>query len=182
MNYRCYCSLIKNIKEGRILTEEEFDHINNKEDIEKRYELIEKIISRFNFNLLRKEQKVVLNIPGTCIIYADEHLITSVIENIISNASKFSDHGKNIFVSIHEIENNFVLSIKDEGPGFSPEDLDSAFKKFKQLSSKPTGGESSTGLGLYIVKRIVDLHGGTIEIKSEGKNKGAEFIIALPKK
>jgi len=65
---------------------------------------------------------------------------------------------------------------------FSPEDLDSAFKKFKQLSSKPTGGESSTGLGLYIVKRIVDLHGGTIEIKSEGKNKGAEFIIALPKK
>lgn len=143
--------------------------------------LISLIKERFNFNLKRKEQQLIFDSSKPCFIYADEYLINSLLENLISNSLKFSDHHKSVVVSLMENEKNIFISIKDEGPGFSEQDIQSAFVKFKSLSSRPTGGESSTGLGLYIVKRIVDLHGGTIEIKSEGKNKGAEFVITLPK-
>jgi signal transduction histidine kinase len=68
----------------------------------------------------------------------------------------------------------------DQGPGLSPEDMGRVFGRFQRLSAKPTGGESSTGLGLSITKRIVDLHKGRIFVESAGKAGGAAFVVALP--
>jgi signal transduction histidine kinase len=73
-----------------------------------------------------------------------------------------------------------AISVKDEGPGLSQEDMSRLFGRFQRLSAKPTGGESSTGLGLSIVKRIVELHGGTVEAESAGPGRGATFTIRLP--
>ena len=68
----------------------------------------------------------------------------------------------------------------DEGAGLSPEDLGRLFGRFQRLSAKPTGGESSTGLGLSIVKRIVDMHGGKVTANSAGAGEGSTFTISLP--
>jgi signal transduction histidine kinase len=72
------------------------------------------------------------------------------------------------------------VRVTDEGPGLSPEDTDRVFGRFQRLSAKPTGGESSTGLGLSIAKRIIDLHNGRIFVESPDQPGGAIFAIALP--
>ena len=72
-----------------------------------------------------------------------------------------------------------VIRVTDDGPGLSPEDTTRLFGRFQRLSAKPTAGETSTGLGLSIVKRIVDLHGGTVTAESAGPS-GTTFVIAIP--
>ena len=73
-----------------------------------------------------------------------------------------------------------IIRVKDEGPGLSAEDMSRLFGRFQRLSAKPTAGESSTGLGLSIVKRIIDMHGGEVTAESAGPNKGSTFTIVLP--
>ena len=73
-----------------------------------------------------------------------------------------------------------MIHVSDNGPGLSPEDMSRLFGRFQRLSAKPTAGESSTGLGLSIVKRIVELHGGHITAQSQGAGNGTTFTIALP--
>ena len=75
---------------------------------------------------------------------------------------------------------NTLIRISDQGAGLSPEDLGRLFGRFQRLSAKPTGGESSTGLGLSIVKRIVELHGGQVAAESRGAGSGTTFTVALP--
>jgi len=75
---------------------------------------------------------------------------------------------------------NTVIRIADEGAGLSPEDLGRLFGRFQRLSAKPTAGESSTGLGLSIVKRIIDMHGGEVTADSAGPGQGSTFTILLP--
>ena len=72
------------------------------------------------------------------------------------------------------------MRVADQGPGLSPEDVSRVFGRFQRLSAKPTGGESSTGLGLSIAKRIIELHNGRIFVESPGLAGGAVFAIALP--
>ncbi len=81
--------------------------------------------------------------------------------------------------SSHE-GNNTIIRIADEGAGLSPEDLGRLFGRFQRLSAKPTAGESSTGLGLSIVKRIIDMHGGQVTAESAGPGQGSTFTVTLP--
>jgi signal transduction histidine kinase len=73
-----------------------------------------------------------------------------------------------------------VVEVRDRGAGLSPEDISRLFGRFQRLSAKPTAGETSTGLGLSIVKRIVDLHGGHVTVESPGPGQGAVFRMTLP--
>ena len=73
-----------------------------------------------------------------------------------------------------------IIRVTDEGAGLSPEDLGRLFGRFQRLSAKPTAGESSTGLGLSIVKRIIDMHGGKVTADSAGPGQGSTFAILLP--
>ncbi len=73
-----------------------------------------------------------------------------------------------------------MIRIADEGAGLSPEDLGRLFRRFQRLSAKPTAGESSTGLGLSIVKRIIDMHGGHVTAESAGPGRGSTFTVTLP--
>jgi signal transduction histidine kinase len=77
-------------------------------------------------------------------------------------------------------DRGIAIRVKDEGPGLSQEDMSRLFGRFQRLSARPTGGESSTGLGLSIVKRIVELHGGSVDAQSAGPGEGATFVIRLP--
>jgi signal transduction histidine kinase len=109
----------------------------------------------------------------------DKDYLNRVVDNLISNAIKFSKKNSSIEVSAGHGSSDFWISVKDHGPGFSENDKAHLFQKFKKLSARPTAGETSNGLGLAIVKTLVDRLKGKIELISE-QGKGSEFIIRFP--
>jgi signal transduction histidine kinase len=110
----------------------------------------------------------------------DADRIREAIDNLLSNAIKYSPPGGHIELLVSRGESGTTIQVRDEGAGLSPEDLSRLYGRFQRLSAKPTAGESSTGLGLSIVKRIVDLHGGSIDAESGGPGLGTTFILTLP--
>src|SRR6202022_4520336 len=101
-------------------------------------------------------------------------------DNLISKAIKYSPIAGKITVVVSHEGNDTIIRVSDEGAGLSPEDLGRLFGRFQRLSAKPTAGESSTGLGLSIVKRIIDMHGGEVTADSDGPGKGSTFTVVLP--
>lgn len=114
-------------------------------------------------------------------VYTDKMHLSRVLDNLISNAIKFSPPGSTIFLEAKHLEEYVEISVRDQGPGFSEEDKKHLYQKFKKLSARPTGGESSSGLGLAIVKILVDSLSGRIDLKSEA-GQGSEFIVTIPVK
>jgi len=102
-----------------------------------------------------------------------------ILENIVSNALKFSPKGKQVELVVEDMGVYVVIHVKDEGPGMSDEDQQNLFQKFKRLTAQPTGGESSTGLGLSIVKQLADRIDVDILVKSE-KGQGSTFSLQFP--
>jgi signal transduction histidine kinase len=102
-----------------------------------------------------------------------------VLDNLISNAVKYSPLGKRILVRVVNTDRAVRIEIQDEGPGLSEDDKSKLFGKFARLSARPTGGEYSTGLGLSIVKKMVEAMNGKVWCESE-LGKGATFIVELP--
>lgn len=99
-----------------------------------------------------------------------------IFENLISNAIKFSPVGKNVYICLYFEREKLRVEIKDEGPGISQEDMKRIFRKYQKLSARPTAGERSTGLGLSIVKKYVDLMEGKVWCKSV-PGKGSTFFV-----
>ena len=112
-------------------------------------------------------------------VNVDINKICQVIDNLITNAVKFSPPGVSVYISAEVKKGKVEISVKDEGPGISDDDREKLFGAFQKLSARPTGGEKSTGLGLSIVKKILDAHHGSINVKSLD-GKGATFTFALP--
>jgi signal transduction histidine kinase len=111
--------------------------------------------------------------------HTDEKLLSRVIDNLLSNAIKFTKSGRNVYISVGKDAHRAQVIIRDEGQGISLEDQKKMFRKFQRLSARPTAGESSTGLGLSIVKTLVDRLDGEIKLQSE-VGKGTEIEISLP--
>jgi signal transduction histidine kinase len=110
----------------------------------------------------------------------DEGSLGRIVDNLISNAIKFSPEGKKVYFYIDQVNHNVRFTIQDEGPGFTEKDKQKVFQKFQKLSARPTGNEASTGLGLSIVKTLVEGLGGDIRLESES-GKGAKFTVVIPK-
>jgi signal transduction histidine kinase len=108
----------------------------------------------------------------------DRTYLRRIVDNLVSNAIKFSPNETQINYTIYQEGNEVIFSVKDQGPGLTDDDKSRLFKKYQQLSAKPIGTDESTGLGLYIVKTMADKMGGRIWVESE-KGKGAEFKVAL---
>ncbi len=144
-------------------------------------ELIEHAVAAFAPVASSKRQILHADIAPNCLSFIDASRIKQVLHNLIDNAIKFSPLGKNIYVRLHCIDlKTAEIRIRDEGQGFSEEDLSKVFGRFQKLSSVPTGKERSTGLGLALCKQIIELHHGTIWIESAGKHQGATIIMQLP--
>jgi signal transduction histidine kinase len=129
---------------------------------------------------VRKQQTITVAAPANHIAMCDADRVREAIDNLVSNAVKYSPIGGAIDLLVGEEDGGILIQVSDQGAGLSPEDISRLFGRFQRLSAKPTAGESSTGLGLSIVKRIVDLHGGRIAVQSAGPGKGATFKMILP--
>lgn len=116
---------------------------------------------------------------GAVSVLADSGVLTQVFENLVSNAVKYSPPGKPIFVRLKKSAGAIRVEVQDEGPGLSAEDQKKLFGKFARLSAKPTGGEHSTGLGLSIVKKMVEAMNGKVWCESD-PGRGATFIVEFP--
>jgi signal transduction histidine kinase len=132
--------------------------------------------SKKQVNLLYESNSEEVFIKG------QEDYLNRIFDNLISNAIKFSPKNinSNVFIKIKENGEYVRISIQDEGQGLSEEDKKNLFKKFQKLSARPTNGESSSGLGLSIVKSLTERLMGSVWAESEPK-KGATFIIEFPK-
>jgi signal transduction histidine kinase len=142
--------------------------------------VIKHVIDTMRIFVEKKSQEIVLNEQASASVLADPQLLYEVFENLISNAIKYSLMEKTISVTITSDKDTATVSVKDEGQGLSADDMKKLFGKFQTLSSRPTMGERSTGMGLFITKQIVELHQGKIWAESEGKDKGTTFFVQLP--
>jgi signal transduction histidine kinase len=129
---------------------------------------------------MNKQQVIAVSAPPDRFTMCDSDRMREAIDNLISNAIKYSPIGGKIALLVTHDDAHTVIRVTDEGAGLSPEDLGRLFGRFQRLSAKPTAGESSTGLGLSIVKRIIDMHGGKVIADSAGPGQGSTFAIILP--
>jgi signal transduction histidine kinase len=116
---------------------------------------------------------------GTAVT-ADASCLDQVLDNLLSNALKFSPSGGRISVSVQANTDDVQCTIQDEGPGFTVEDRAKMFRRYARLSAKPTDGEPSTGLGLSIVKKLVKAMNGKLTCESV-PGHGAAFTVSLPR-
>lgn len=139
----------------------------------------EGVLERHKASAARKQIRLNFTKPDKPImIQADANALAQVIDNLLSNAIKFSPEGKPVNLEIGMQENTAALIVEDEGPGFTEADKKRIWQRFVRLSAKPTAGETSTGLGLSIVKRLVGMMKGSVDLQST-PGKGATFTVQL---
>ena len=130
------------------------------------------LLSDMDVTVKPKESKIFADV--------DPLYMRMVIENLVTNAAKYSSTSTNIDIEISESQEEFCVAIRDYGIGIESEDLDNLFVLFNRIDNDLTTNISGTGIGLYISKLIVNLHGGTIEVESV-IGKGSTFKVCLPK-
>ena len=141
--------------------------------------LIEERIRINNVIAEKKEIKISFSLEDIPKTFFDSNRLSQVMDNLISNAVKFSNPQTGIYISLTSEEKFAKITVRDEGPGISDEDQEKLFGEFQKLSARPTAGEKSTGLGLAIVKKIIEAHHGQITVKSK-LGKGTRFIFTVP--
>ena len=115
------------------------------------------------------------------IVLFDPDIIERILLNLLSNAIKFNKVNGNIYVNVITNNEQIIISVKDEGVGIPKDKLDFIFDRFEQVHNKNKKTKQGSGIGLYLVKTLTQLHGGSVRVESE-VNKGSEFIVSIPKK
>ncbi len=142
------------------------------------YECVSNIVE--DMSLYAKSEEINLNLSGeNAKIEADKKLIIELVSNLISNAIKYNYSGGNVYIDIKDGTSDVIIVVKDDGIGISKEDQERVFERFFMVK-RSDGKKTGTGLGLALVKHIVKMHGGDIDLESELR-KGSKFTIKLPK-
>lgn len=141
-------------------------------------ELVNDVVSRMEDQARQAESKMTVNVPSPVIGHWDKLRLEQLLMNLISNAIKYGS-GEPISITVTSDDGTVTLRVKDNGVGISRKDQARIFEQFERAT--PTGNIAGLGLGLYIVKKIVEVHNGTIRLESE-VGRGSEFIVELPRK
>jgi signal transduction histidine kinase len=123
---------------------------------------------------------VVVEPPGELLLHADPVRLIQVIANLLNNAAKYTDRGGRIVISAQAEGPEAVIRVRDTGVGIPADMLSRIFDMFVQVDLPPERTRQGLGIGLTLVKRLVELHGGTVVAHSEGPGLGSEFIVRLP--
>jgi signal transduction histidine kinase/Flp pilus assembly protein TadD len=141
---------------------------------------VKKAVDYFRKHAQQKNIKLIFHTDEKSIpAMYDKDAFSQIIDNLISNAIKFTSKNKNVFVNVSRDKNTARIEVIDEGEGIRKEDINKLFRKYSRLSSTPTGGETSNGLGLSIAKKFTEEMHGRLWCESE-YGKGAKFVIELP--
>ncbi|WP_431292457.1 GAF domain-containing sensor histidine kinase [Pedobacter sp. P26] len=143
-------------------------------------DLLQAVATTFDFTLKQKQQTLKINCQTDGYIQVDQERINDVFNNLLSNAIKYSHMCATIEIICIAEDSNIVFEFKDYGLGMTTDDIAKLFTKFAKLSSVPTAKERSNGIGLYIVKTLVQLHGGKVWANSAGKDLGSSFLFRYP--
>ena len=143
--------------------------------------VLEEVAERYAVVARAKKVTLVVELPEHPIhACADDEALALVLDNLLSNAGKFSPIETTVTLTAGVGPQEWVhITIRDEGPGFIAEDQEKMFRRYARLSAWPTSGEPSTGLGLFIVKRLVEAMNGRVEVYSKG-GAGASITVRLP--
>jgi len=133
----------------------------------------------FAESMRQKEQRLRREIEPGCRVLGDLEWMKEIFDNLVSNAVKFSPPGAVITLEVRCAEGSVRAAVRDQGPGLTPEDQRNLFKKFQRLSARPTGDESSSGLGLSIAEFLVRKHGGRIWAENTPQG-GSAFLVEFP--
>ncbi len=134
---------------------------------------------RERYELLVSPRKLILELKAVPAVYADRSRLTQVVENLLTNAVKFTPSGGTITLRLEARGRCAELAVSDTGIGIAPKEQRRLFEKFSQLKVPAAMNTRGTGLGLAIVKEISQLHGGSVRVESQ-PGKGATFIVSLP--
>ena len=148
-------------------------------------EIINGVVEDFNQDLINQNKKIEIRVINKIktkngyFIFGISNRLEQVIANLLDNSISFSENNQKIEISLEETSSNLLLAIKDEGPGFAETSPQKIFKRF--YSNRPTSFGKHSGLGLNIVKNIVQLHKGKIAASNRLNTKGAQVEVLLPK-
>ena len=166
---------------GRILNIHalETNQVKLKNQILNLVELVHYVVKCFRLTAEDKEiEMVTKSEPGDHFVNVDKNYMIQVLENLVSNAIKFSERGSKVILHVKSHEEKTYVVVEDQGPGISEEDQKKLFGRFQKLSAQPTEGETSIGLGLSIVKKYIESMNGEIHCESE-LGIGTKFIISF---
>jgi signal transduction histidine kinase len=122
-----------------------------------------------------------VSLPARAILVeADSTRIAQVISNLLTNAARYTPSGGHIWLTVDEHDDHLAIAVKDTGIGIPPDMLGRIFDMFIQVDQAADRSQSGLGIGLMLVKRLTEMHGGTVEARSEGPGKGSQFIVTLP--
>jgi signal transduction histidine kinase len=169
-------NMVRNIVDVRRIEEKGLDPYPEKLNLPA---VILPIIKQYNVLADKKNIKIIYKSPEKVEMTTDKNYVCRVMENLLSNALKFSNPGKEINVTIAASDTHVELAVEDHGPGLSEEDLGKLYQKFTKLTPRPTAGESSQGLGLSIVKTLAVCLGGDVKCNSK-LEVGSTFVVTLP--
>jgi signal transduction histidine kinase/FixJ family two-component response regulator len=125
--------------------------------------------------------RLILRVPSpTLIVDADPVRLEQVIANLLNNAAKYTDSGGEIRLTVEHSANEVTISVRDTGVGIEPAKLAGVFDLFMQVEPHGRRAQGGLGIGLTLVKRLTEMHGGSVEARSEGTGRGSEFILRLP--
>jgi two-component system CheB/CheR fusion protein len=143
--------------------------------------LVESQVESVRANAKAREQSLELTLPPYALyVEADAERLGQVLSNLLNNACKFTPPGGAIWVSVSFESDTALLRVRDNGDGIPPELLPKIFDLFMQADNTLGRVQGGLGIGLTVARRLVQMHGGTLEATSEGAGKGSEFIVRLP--
>ena len=143
------------------------------------HELVERTLSSFR-EVGRLSQHLISLTGESSWVKADPIRLEQVVRNLLDNAVKYTPPGGRIDISVASEAGAAILRVRDTGVGIHPDSLPLIFDAFVQVDRSPARSQSGLGLGLTLVKRLVELHGGTVSASSAGPNRGSEFVVRLP--
>jgi signal transduction histidine kinase len=135
------------------------------------------------FHPVAEDRSIALEVAvpdSPCFVHGDSDRLLQVVNNLLSNALKFTPIRGSVTLSLAKVDSRCVITVKDSGKGIDPEFLPFIFDRYSQSKDTKSGRKGGLGLGLAITRRIIEMHGGTIKAESDGEGKGASFILEIP--
>jgi CheY-like chemotaxis protein/two-component sensor histidine kinase len=127
-----------------------------------------------------RHELTVAMAPAPVYVEADTTRLAQAFSNLLNNAAKYTEPGGHIWLTSERQGSDVVVSVKDNGLGIRADKLPALFEMFSQVEGSLSRSQGGLGIGLHLVKRLVEMHGGSVAARSEGSGKGSEFVVRLP--